>query len=278
MKSVFLALGAGACVAEPWPGLVLLDPDALEAGIEIVDGEGKEMPVLPWEVFGEVVVEDGEGLRHTVPVAAGELVEIGVPGRHPWVRRSTIGVQVDPDYGVVTGSLASLADLAEQLDDVDVDLGDGTLTVEGPDAWIKLAWAAEPAGLWAASPSRWAGPTTGVEAAEGVGTVAETGTDSRTWKFGPGEWGSWWRGSGDPTRVVSVIPLGGVDGADRREHVGFYELDGREVALSLDGQVRPAEGSEVPVATWTLDVTGRPCGLIAGRALQVERVDVPEAP
>jgi len=286
---VAMLLLTSACTAGSMPGLVILDEGARDRGYEIVVDDQVMAPVLPVEAEGRLHVYTDLGDVMELEVGPGELVRIDTDGQATLVDRAEVGWDVDPHSALVEGEPDALEQLAGTLEHLTTTVNGDTLEVEGPEALLELAWAPRLHGLYAVwtleledvSAGADAGSVT-APAAPGsfgaTGVPGSAGGASTSTNGGLGAFLAGLLGGSDASargRAQGSVMALPTDGLDRRPYVGFYMMEGKEVALSLDGQVRHGTHDGRPIASWSLGSSGEPVVMLGARTLRVERVQMP---
>ena len=282
---VAILLLGSACASAGMPGLVILDEGARDLNYELVVEDVAMAPVLPVEVDGlvEVFTDDGEILE--LEVGPDELVRIDVDDGEPLITRAVIGWDIDATAVIVDGEPEALEELADSLVGVQVtDLG-GSLDIDGPDALYELAWSPRVDGLyavWTLELEDLDGRVSNAPVAPGIsnglspydtGSGGSSASSGGLGGFLAGLFGGGVDGSGRGRVEGSVVVLP-ANAAELRPRVGYYMMHGKEVALSLDGQVRHGTHDGRPFASWTLDVNGEPVVQLGMDVVRVQRVEV----
>lgn len=277
-----------ACATDQAPGLLVLDEGARERGYELVIDDTPLAPSLPVESGDEVLVFTDEGDVLEIEVELGEVVRIDADDDGMLLERAHLGWDVDGDSIVVLGEEEGLDGLMDALPADMEALGDGdSIWIEGAGVVEELAWLGPMNGVRGVilveleAPSDAPPPSEELAIDNPLGTGA-TGLFSR---------GSASVGHGAATGVdkdrgsLVVGGLAGLLGADgpdagataeldRRLYTGFYLMEGKEVALSMDGGVRYAGQSGEPFATWSVDAGSQPVVLLGGTAVPVTHPSV----
>lgn len=287
-----MALLAGACTAQGGTGVLLMSEDLVDDGYEWVVDEEIHSSALPVEALGEVWLYGPDGSVRTLEVGPDEVYD--VYGEEladgTWPEGTVyapdepvglLGYDVDPDVAWVRGRRDALEELAASMPSAQATLEPTGLRLHGSEILRELAWAPDISGLYETWPEYVAVDEPAVPNADpapsptfGAPVSAETDADETsngplaflTALFGGGE-----TTSNQPVGTVTALPA---DLADRRPHVGFYTLDRREIALSLDGEVRHGDHDGVPLGTWSLDAEGRPVVTLGGRTRRAHRIFV----
>jgi hypothetical protein len=233
------------------PGLILMGPDALDAGAALeIEGQdfSSALPVLGYadeEIW--VGLPDGEELR--LEPQSGELLQVWLDGDALFYEVGVLGEEIDPDAVLVVGS-GSLR-LSEELGIEGEEDQDG-IWLRAPELLMLLTDSDLPQ-VEAIVPLEASGQSPGLMLE--TANLASPSPSIREGRrsqgvFGGGGFGAA-AGSADPSTSAEAGTVSGLSGLDSLEPirgeamsseslalVGYYEdQDGTQYTLSMDGSL-----------------------------------------